>query len=131
MTGPHLLILAVIVVFVVAFVITVCVLNASARKIIATNTKMVEYHNTLLEQNARQGNELEKHISELEEQKERIENLQRQQEEPVCCRHCPRVVLIVCQNRHILLLFAHDAALGMYDIGLSFKFSLARQQTVL
>ena len=83
MTGPHLLILAVIVVFVVAFVITVCVLNASARKIIATNTKLVENQNTLLEQNARQGNELEKHISELEEQKERIENLQRQQEEPV------------------------------------------------
>lgn len=51
MTGPHLLIAAVIIVFVVAFIITMLVLNANAKKIISTNTKLVESQNTLLEQN--------------------------------------------------------------------------------
>lgn len=51
MTGPHLLIAAVIIVFVVAFIITMLVLNDNAKKIISTNTKLVESQNTLLEQN--------------------------------------------------------------------------------
>ena len=51
MTGPHLLIAAVIIVFVIAFIITMLVLNANAKKIISTNTKLVESQNTLLEQN--------------------------------------------------------------------------------
>ena len=57
------------------------VLNDSAKKIISTNTKLVENQKTLLEQNKMQGRELEKRMSELEEQKEMIETLQRQQEE--------------------------------------------------
>ena len=88
MTGTHLLIVAVIVVFVIAFIITILVLNDSAKKIISTNTKLVENQNTLLEQNKIQGGELERRMSELEEQKskfeeqkEMIESLQRQQEE--------------------------------------------------
>ena len=51
MTGPHLLIAIVIIVFVIAFIITMLVLNANAKKIISTNTKLVESQNTLLEQN--------------------------------------------------------------------------------
>ena len=51
MTGTHLLIAAVIIVFVIAFVITLLVLNASAKKIISTNAKLVENQNTLLQQN--------------------------------------------------------------------------------
>lgn len=88
MTGAHLLIAAIIIVFVIAFIVTMLVLNASAKKIISTNTKLVENQNTLLEQNKMQGSELEKRMreleeqkSELEEQKEMIESLQRQQEE--------------------------------------------------
>lgn len=95
MTGPHLLIAAVIIVFVIAFIITMLVLNANAKKIISTNAKLVENQNTLLEQNRKQGGELEKRMSELEEQnskleeqqielkkqKEMIDALQRQQEE--------------------------------------------------
>ncbi len=88
MTGAHLLIAAVIIVFVIAFIITVLVLNDSAKKIISANTKLVENQNTLLSQNKMQGSELEKRMSELEEQKselaeqkEMIEMLQRQQEE--------------------------------------------------
>ena len=67
MTGAHLLIAAVIIVFVIAFIITMLVLNANAKKIISTNTKLVETQNTLLEQNKIQGSELEKQMSELEE----------------------------------------------------------------
>ena len=73
MTGAHLLITAVIIVFVIAFIVTILVLNAYAKKIISTNTKLVENQNTLLEQQK----------SELEEQKELIKSLQRQQEELV------------------------------------------------
>ena len=88
MTGAHIFIAAVIIAFVIAFVITMLVLNASAKKIISTNTKLVENQNTLLEQNKMQGTELEKRLSELgeqkselEQQKGMIEALQRQQEE--------------------------------------------------
>ena len=81
MTGVHLLIAAVIIVFVIAFIVTMLVLNDSAKKIISANTKLVENQNTLLEQNKMQGSELEKRKSELEEQKEMIRSLQQQQEE--------------------------------------------------
>ena len=101
MTGAHLIIAAVIIVFVIAFIITMLVLNANAKKIISTNTKLVENQNTLLRQNEMQGSELQKRMSELEkrmnelaeqnskleeqrseleEQKEMIVSLQRQQE---------------------------------------------------
>ena len=81
MTGVHLLIAAIIIVFVIAFIVTMLVLNDSAKKIISANTKLVENQNTLLEQNKMQGSELEKRMSELEEQKEMIRSLQQQQEE--------------------------------------------------
>ena len=88
MPGAHILIVSVIIVFVIAFVITILVLNANAKRIISTNTKLVEHQNKLLEQNKMQGGELEKRMSELEEQslklekqQEMIETLQRQQEE--------------------------------------------------
>ncbi len=88
MTEAHILILVVIIALVISFIITLLVLNASAKKIISTNTKLVENQHTLLEQNKMQSSELEKQMSELEaqkgeleEQKEKIETLQRQQEE--------------------------------------------------
>jgi AraC-like DNA-binding protein len=74
MTGSQLLILAIIIVFVVAFVITVWYLNAQTKQIIDTNSDLVEQHNTLLEKNRSQQDE-------LEEQQEKIESLQKQQEE--------------------------------------------------
>lgn len=75
MIGTRLLIVAVIVVFVIAFAITMIVLNAHAKKMISTNTKLVENQNTLLEQNKQQEDELEKRINELEEQlKQHIED---------------------------------------------------------
>lgn len=92
-TGTHLLIASVFIVFVIAFIITMLVLNASTNKIITANTKLVENQNTLLELNKIQGSELEQRMREqeeknsvleeqkrvLEEQKEIIETLQRQQ----------------------------------------------------
>ena len=73
MTGVHLLIAAVIIVFVIAFIITMLVLNANAKKIISTNAKLVENQNTLLEQSRMQCYELEKRMSELEEQSSKLE----------------------------------------------------------
>lgn len=95
MDGTQLLIVAVIIVFVIAFIITILVLNASAKKILSTNAKLVENQNTLLEQNKIQSSELRKRMKELEEQNSRleeqkyaleeqrgiIENVQRQKEE--------------------------------------------------
>ena len=88
MIGAPLLILIIIIALVISFIITLLVLNANAKKIIYTNTKLVENQNTLLEQNKKQSSELEKRMSEIEaqkgelkEQKEKIETLQRQQEE--------------------------------------------------
>ena len=95
MSGSNLLVIAVIVVFVLAFIITMLVLNSNAKKIISTNTRLVENQNTLLEQNKMQGSELQRQMTELdeqsskleeqkkelEEQKEMIEALQRQQDE--------------------------------------------------
>ncbi len=51
------------------------------KKIIATNTKLVENQNTLLEQYKILGSELERRMSELEDQKEKIETLKRQHDE--------------------------------------------------
>lgn len=81
MSGAHLLIAAIIIVLVMSFIITMLVLNDSAKKIISTNTKLLENQNTLLEENKIQRSELEEQRSELEEQKKMIETLQRQQEE--------------------------------------------------
>ena len=51
MTGPQLLIAAIVIVLVIAFIITVVLQNVTAKKIISANTKLVESQNTLLEQN--------------------------------------------------------------------------------
>ena len=81
MTGAHLLIASVVIVLVIAFIITMLVLNASAKKIISTNTKLVENQNTLLEQNKIQGNELQRRMTELEEQNSKLEEQQKELEE--------------------------------------------------
>ncbi len=75
MIETHLLIVSIIVVFVIAFAITMVVLNAHAKKMISTNTKLMKSQNTLLEQNKQQEDVLEKRINELEEQlKQHIED---------------------------------------------------------
>ena len=51
MTGPQLLIAAIIIVLVIAFIITVVLQNVTAKKIISANTKLVENQNALIEQN--------------------------------------------------------------------------------
>lgn len=68
MTGPQQLIVAVIVVFVIAFAITMIVLNKHANNMISTNKKLVENQNALLEQNTQHKINLEKRIDELEEE---------------------------------------------------------------
>jgi len=68
MSGPQLLIVTVIIVFVIAFAITMIVLNNHAKSMITTNKKLVENQNTLLEQNMQHEIALEKRIDELEEQ---------------------------------------------------------------
>lgn len=68
MSGPQLLIVTVIIVFVIAFAITMVLLNNHAKSIISTNKKLVESQNILLEKNMQQEIALEKRISELEEQ---------------------------------------------------------------
>ena len=92
---PDGLIIGIIMSVVIAFIVTMLVLNASTKKFISTNAKLVENQNLLLEQNKTLGSELEMRMSELEEknqkleerenglekQKELIEMLQRQQEE--------------------------------------------------
>ena len=83
MTGTNLLIVAIVIVFVISFIITILVLNVNAKRIIATNTKLVENQNTLLEQYKIQSSELERRLNELEEQKEKIETLKRQHDELV------------------------------------------------
>ena len=72
MTGPQLLIVSIIVIFVIAFVITMVVLNVYVKKIIDTNTKLVETQNILMERNMQQDMELKKQKSELEKLAEQI-----------------------------------------------------------
>ncbi len=88
MPGSHILTISAVIVFVIAFVITMLVLNAVAKRIIYINTKLVEHQNKLLEQNKIQGCELEKRMRDLEEQSSKLEKQQdmidtlwRQQEE--------------------------------------------------
>ena len=64
MTGPQILIAAIIIVFVIAFVITMLFVNSQTSKIIDANVKLAEIQNTLLSQNKTQTVLLEK----LEEQ---------------------------------------------------------------
>ena len=64
MTVPQILIAAIIIVFVIAFVITMLFVNSQTSKIIDANVKLAEIQNTLLSQNKTQTVLLEK----LEEQ---------------------------------------------------------------
>jgi AraC-like DNA-binding protein len=64
MTGPQILIAAIIIVFVIAFIITMLFVNSQTSKIIDANVKLAEIQNTLLSQNKTQTVLLEK----LEEQ---------------------------------------------------------------
>jgi AraC-like DNA-binding protein len=75
MTGPYLLIVAVIVALVIAFIITMLVLNISAKNMVSINTLLVENQNALMEQNRIQNDEFRRRINELEEQlKKHIED---------------------------------------------------------
>lgn len=81
MSGPSLLILAIIVVLLIAFIITVLVLNNSSKKIISINSKLVDNQNALLEQNKKMEEELRHsksdEVSKLREQtREYRENLE-------------------------------------------------------
>ena len=51
MTGPQFLILGIIIALVIAFIITMLVLNANAKKIIDINSHLVESQNVLVELN--------------------------------------------------------------------------------
>ena len=64
MTGPQILIAGIIIVFVIAFIITMLFVNSQTSKIIDANVKLAEIQNTLLSQNKTQTVLLEK----LEEQ---------------------------------------------------------------
>ena len=71
MTGPQLLIVSIIVALVTAFIITMIVINRHAKKMFSINSRLVENHNTLLDQNKQHEDdekELRGQISELEEE---------------------------------------------------------------
>lgn len=67
MSGPQILIAAIVIVLVIAFIITVVLQNATAKEIISANTKLVENQNALLEQNKML-------TEELKDSKEALEN---------------------------------------------------------
>jgi flagellar motility protein MotE (MotC chaperone) len=64
MTGPQILIVAIIIVLVIAFIVTMLFVNAQTSKLIDVNVKLAESQHTLLSQNKTQTDLLEK----LEEQ---------------------------------------------------------------
>ncbi len=74
MSGLHLLIAAIIIVFVAAFIITMLVVNANAKKIIGTNSKLVQNQNMLVEQNKQQGREIEALQKQQEELDEKLKH---------------------------------------------------------
>lgn len=74
MSGLHLLIAAIIIVFVAAFIITMLVVNANAKKIIGTNSKLVQNQNMLVEQNKQQVREIEALQKQQEELAEKLKH---------------------------------------------------------
>ena len=74
MDSANLLIAAIFIVLLLAFILTMLAVNANTKKIISTNAQLVDNQNMLLEQNKTQS-------SELAEQKEKIDKLKKQQEE--------------------------------------------------
>ena len=81
MPTTHLLIAAIFIALVIAFIITIFVLNASAKKIIDTNKKLVENQNMLMEQNKEQGREINQRVKELEQQSSKLEQQEDELEE--------------------------------------------------
>ena len=76
MSGPQILIAAIVIVLLIAFIITVVLQNATAKEIISANTKLVENQNALLEQN-------KVLTEELKDSKEALENaIQRRSDIP-------------------------------------------------
>jgi len=74
MSGLHLLIAAIIIVFVAAFIITMLVVNANAKEIIGTNSNLVQNQNMLVEQNKQQGREIEALQKQQEELAEKLKH---------------------------------------------------------
>ncbi len=71
MSGPQLLIVAIIVTLVTAFIITMIVINRHSKKMFSINSRLVANHNTLLDQNKQHEDderELRTQINELEEE---------------------------------------------------------------
>ena len=71
MTGPQQLTIAIIIAFVIAFLITMIVLNSHVKKMLSSNSRLVDSQNALLEQNKQQERdktELKKRINALEQE---------------------------------------------------------------
>ena len=69
-----MLIAAIIIVFVAAFIITMLVVNANAKEIIGTNSNLVQNQNMLVEQNKQQGREIEALQKQQEELAEKLKH---------------------------------------------------------
>lgn len=72
MTGPQLLIVAIIVALVIAFIITMIVINKHTQKLFSINSRLVANQNTLLDRNKQHEDdekELKSQINELEEER--------------------------------------------------------------
>jgi AraC-like DNA-binding protein len=81
MTGPLILIAAIIIVFVIAFVVTMLFVNAQTSKIIDVNVKLAESQHTLLSQNKTQTDLLQKLEEQAASQHRELDIQQRELEE--------------------------------------------------
>ncbi len=77
MTGTEFLIAAIIIVFVIAFVVTMLFVNAQTSKIIDVNAKLAESQNTLLAQNKMQTDRLERLEEQAVSQQKKLADRQR------------------------------------------------------
>lgn len=77
MTGTEFLIAAIIIVFVIAFVVTMLFVNAQTSKIIDVNAKLAESQNTLLAQNKTQADRLERLEEQAVSQQKKLADRQR------------------------------------------------------
>ena len=71
MTGPQQLTIAIFIAFVIAFLITMILLNSHVKKMLSSNSRLVDSQNALLEQNKQQERdktELKKRINALEQE---------------------------------------------------------------
>ena len=76
MTDPYILIAAIIIVFVIAFVVTMLYVNAQTSKIIDVNVKLSEIKDSLLSQNKTQNDLLEKLEEQTASQQKELEDRQ-------------------------------------------------------